>query len=174
MKDDLRWKTTLDERRPLNEDNLWWTITFDGRQPLMEDDLWWKTTFDERHPLMEDTHYIYIRVSTVSQSSGKGPGQHFMDQTVMYCLTQANTSTCLKDYWIENELKQARWGFIFLPPSSSVGKQSQLLLKPTEVELGLKVGVEFDKKLKILLSPSWESLFKTKNAKFLNKRAWKL
>ena len=30
--------------------------------------------------------------------------------------------------------------------SSSVGKQSQLLLKPTEVELGLQVGVEFDKK----------------------------
>ena len=31
----------------------------------------------------------------------------------------------------------------FLLPSS-VGKQSQLLLKPTEVELGLQVGVEFD------------------------------
>ena len=30
--------------------------------------------------------------------------------------------------------------------SSSVGKQSQLLLKPTKVELGLQVGVEFDKK----------------------------
>ena len=28
--------------------------------------------------------------------------------------------------------------------SSSVGKQSQLLLQPTEVELGLQVGVEFD------------------------------
>ena len=28
--------------------------------------------------------------------------------------------------------------------SSSVGKQSQLLLKPTEVELGLQVGVKFD------------------------------
>ena len=27
---------------------------------------------------------------------------------------------------------------------SSVGKQRQLLLKPTEVELGLQVGVEFD------------------------------
>ena len=27
---------------------------------------------------------------------------------------------------------------------SSVGKESQLLLKPTEVELGLQVGVEFD------------------------------
>ena len=26
-----------------------------------------------------------------------------------------------------------------------MGKQSQLLLKPTEVELGLQVGVEFDK-----------------------------
>ena len=25
-----------------------------------------------------------------------------------------------------------------------MGKQSQLLLKPTEVELGLQVGVEFD------------------------------
>ena len=34
----------------------------------------------------------------------------------------------------------------FLPSSSSVGKQSQLLLQPTEVELGLQVGVEFDKK----------------------------
>ena len=28
--------------------------------------------------------------------------------------------------------------------SSSVGKRNQLLLKPTEVELGLQVGVEFD------------------------------
>ena len=28
---------------------------------------------------------------------------------------------------------------------ASVGKQSQLLLQPTEVELGLQVGVEFDK-----------------------------
>ena len=35
----------------------------------------------------------------------------------------------------------------FIPSSSSsVGKQSQLLLKPTEVELGLQVGVEFDNK----------------------------
>ena len=32
--------------------------------------------------------------------------------------------------------------FLLLP--SSVGKQSQLLLQPTEVELGLQVGVEFD------------------------------
>ena len=31
--------------------------------------------------------------------------------------------------------------------SSSMGKQSQLLLKPTEVELGLQVGVEFDKSM---------------------------
>ena len=30
--------------------------------------------------------------------------------------------------------------FLLLP----VGKQSQLLLQPTEVELGLQVGVEFD------------------------------
>ena len=28
-----------------------------------------------------------------------------------------------------------------------MGKQSQLLLKPTEVELGLQVGVEFDNRL---------------------------
>ena len=35
----------------------------------------------------------------------------------------------------------------FFLPSSSVGKQSQLLLKPTEVELGLQVGVEFDKNM---------------------------
>ena len=28
-----------------------------------------------------------------------------------------------------------------------MGKQSQLLLKPIEVELGLQVGVEFDKNL---------------------------
>ena len=40
---------------------------------------------------------------------------------------------------------EARCGLFFLPSSSSVGKQSQLLLKPTEVELGLQVGVEFDK-----------------------------
>ena len=32
--------------------------------------------------------------------------------------------------------------FLLLP--SSEGKQSQLLLKPNEVELGLQVGVEFD------------------------------
>ena len=29
-----------------------------------------------------------------------------------------------------------------------MGKQSQLLLQPTEVELGLQVGVEFDKNIK--------------------------
>ena len=40
-------------------------------------------------------------------------------------------------------LSEARW-WLFFP--SSVGKQSQLLLQPTEVELGLQVGVEFDKK----------------------------
>ena len=34
--------------------------------------------------------------------------------------------------------------FFLLSSSSSVGKQSQLLLKPSEVELGLQVGVEFD------------------------------
>ena len=43
-------------------------------------------------------------------------------------------------------LLKTRWGLLlpsfFLP----VGKQSQLLLKPTKVELGLQVGVEFDKK----------------------------
>ena len=32
--------------------------------------------------------------------------------------------------------------FLLLLPSSSVGKQSQLLIKPTEVELVLQVGVE--------------------------------
>ena len=32
----------------------------------------------------------------------------------------------------------------FLLLLSSVGKESQLLLKQTEVELGLQVGVEFD------------------------------
>ena len=31
-----------------------------------------------------------------------------------------------------------------------MGKQSQLLLKPTEVELGLQVGVEFDDKQVLL------------------------
>ena len=30
---------------------------------------------------------------------------------------------------------------------TSVGKQSQLPLKPTEVEFGLQVGVEFDKNM---------------------------
>ena len=40
-------------------------------------------------------------------------------------------------------LIEARCG-LFLP-SCSVGKQSQLLLQPTKVELGLQVGVEFDK-----------------------------
>ena len=30
-----------------------------------------------------------------------------------------------------------------------MGKQSQLLLQPTRVELGLQVGVEFDKKLSV-------------------------
>ena len=33
------------------------------------------------------------------------------------------------------------------------GKQSQLLLKPTEVELGLQVGVEFDKRSKNGIRP---------------------
>ena len=47
-------------------------------------------------------------------------------------------------------LVKARCGF-FLPfssssSSSSVGEQSQLLLQPTKVELGLQVGEEFDKK----------------------------
>ena len=38
-----------------------------------------------------------------------------------------------------------------------MGKQSQLLLKPTEVELGLQVGVEFDNKStdKIHNRPKW-------------------
>ena len=36
--------------------------------------------------------------------------------------------------------------FLLLPSSSSVGKQSQLLLKLTEVELCLQSGVEFDKR----------------------------
>ena len=33
-----------------------------------------------------------------------------------------------------------------------MGKQSQLLLKPTEVELGLQVRVEFDKRIKYILT----------------------
>ena len=40
------------------------------------------------------------------------------------------------------------WVALLLLPSflpSSIGKQGQLLLQPTEVELGLQVGVEFDK-----------------------------
>ena len=54
----------------------------------------------------------------------------------------------------------------FLPSSSSsVGKQSQLLLKPTEVELGLQVGVEFDndqcfKNLDCYFGKNWEIAFK--------------
>ena len=32
-----------------------------------------------------------------------------------------------------------------------VGKQSQLLIQPTEVELGLQAGVEFDKNVVILI-----------------------
>ena len=36
------------------------------------------------------------------------------------------------------------WLLLFLPSFLPVGKQSQLLLQTTEVELGLKVGVEFD------------------------------
>ena len=46
--------------------------------------------------------------------------------------------------------------------SSSVGKQSQLLLKPTEVELGLQVGVEFDniplEKLVYAFKSFWSAL----------------
>ena len=38
------------------------------------------------------------------------------------------------------------WVPSFLP-SSSTGKQSKLLLQPPEVELGLQIGVEFDKKI---------------------------
>ena len=74
MEDDLKWRTTCDERRPLMEDDLGWKKTTDGRRPsreddlrgkttfmeddlrrpLMEDHLWWKTAFDGRWPLMED------------------------------------------------------------------------------------------------------------------------
>ena len=35
-----------------------------------------------------------------------------------------------------------------------MGEQSQLLLKPTEVEFGLQVGVEFDKKAEAEVVPS--------------------
>ena len=39
------------------------------------------------------------------------------------------------------------WVILPVPSSSSsIGKQSQLLVQPTEVELGLQVGVEFDNK----------------------------
>ena len=43
----------------------------------------------------------------------------------------------------------------FLLPSFFRWKQSQLLLQPTEVELGLQVGVEFDK---ILTGPAYNML----------------
>ena len=43
--------------------------------------------------------------------------------------------------------------------SSSVGKQSQLLLKPTEVELGLQVGVEFDNRKRNMLKMVWLSVW---------------
>ena len=38
-----------------------------------------------------------------------------------------------------------------------MGKQSQLLLKPTEVELGLQVGVEFDKNNNHNLNGFWHN-----------------
>ena len=65
MEDNLRWKTTFNERRPSMEDNLRWKMTFDGRcpstkttfdgrWPSIEDDLRWKTTIGGKHPSMED------------------------------------------------------------------------------------------------------------------------
>ena len=33
VEEDLWWKTTFGERRPLAEDNLWWKMTFIGRLP---------------------------------------------------------------------------------------------------------------------------------------------
>ena len=64
--DDLWWKTTFEERRPLLEDNLWRKRTFDERGPLMEDDLWrktttfgWKTTFDKKK-------YLHLPILTAT------------------------------------------------------------------------------------------------------------
>ena len=51
MKDNLRWKTTFNGRRPSMKDDLQWKTTIDGRGPSMEDDLRWKTTFNGRRPL---------------------------------------------------------------------------------------------------------------------------
>ena len=42
---DLRWKTTIDGKRPLMEDKLQWKTTFDGRQPSMDNNLRRKTIF---------------------------------------------------------------------------------------------------------------------------------
>ena len=37
MEDDLRWKTTVDGRRPLMEDKIQLKMTYLGRQPVIED-----------------------------------------------------------------------------------------------------------------------------------------
>ena len=39
MEDNLRWKGTMDARRPIMEDNHGWKTPLDGRQPWMEQDL---------------------------------------------------------------------------------------------------------------------------------------
>ena len=59
IKDDLQWKTTFDERRPLTEDNLHiagrhTALDRNENDPKEEDDLRWKTTFDGRQLLKED------------------------------------------------------------------------------------------------------------------------
>ena len=51
MQDDLWWKMTFDEMRPLMEYGLWSKTAFYERPFSMEDSLQWKTTFDET---MED------------------------------------------------------------------------------------------------------------------------
>ena len=70
----------------------------------------------------------------------------------MTLIKRVGIISCRKHYFLKTKkgdmslgvwLSEARW-WLFFP--SSVGKQSQLLLQPTEVELGLQVGVEFDKK----------------------------
>ena len=54
LEDDLCWKTTFVGRRPSVEDDLQWKTTIDGRWSSVDDKLWWKRTFGERRPSLED------------------------------------------------------------------------------------------------------------------------
>ena len=110
-------------------------MTFVEWQPLMTGTLWWKTHITST---LESALLANLvargRVSTLWTKLSCTAWPKLIHLLVWKIIE-------LKMNW--NKLGEGSSSFL-LPSSSSVGKQSQLLLKPTEVELGLQVGVEFD------------------------------